>query len=123
MINDPTNWKKCMYCRKSTENFEDLIVTGGHSILIDSIPKNAEKNEVFKEYYSQPDSMIDDKYLIFAGFCNNFNQITEILPFEYYHFNLKSNSDIDRRYGVWANGVLSESSFKKDVRSNLELIQ
>ena len=66
--------------------------------------------------------MIDDKYLLLAGFCNNFEQITEIVKFEYYHFNLKSNSDIDRRYGIWANGVLSESTFKKDAILNLELI-
>jgi hypothetical protein len=37
----------------------------------------------------------------------------EIKEYEYYHFSLKSHDGTDRQYGVWANGVLSESTVKQ----------
>jgi len=45
-----------------------------------------------------------------AAFCKEFEKINTNESFKYYHFSLPRS-----RYGVWANGVLSESTFKKDV--------
>jgi hypothetical protein len=62
-------------------------------------------------------SKIGKHYVQRAAFSKDFKQITDIIPFEYYHFCLENG-----RYGVWANGVLSESALKKDIIKNLNLI-
>jgi len=90
---------------------EDLIVTGGHSLLVDKLE---ETNE-------QP-VMIDDKYLLFAYLSKDFVKLENIEMYTYYHFVLE-NSDDNGRFGVWANGVLTETTFKNDfVKHNYTLL-
>ena len=115
MINNPNNSKYCMYrLRKKGSMKNDLIVTGGHGILVSKLPDDIV--EPSKGYYSnKEDSMIDDKYLIIAGYSNMFKKINNSKQYEYYHFNLKD--DKDRRFGILANGVLSESTYRKIVKN------
>jgi len=111
IMNDPDNFKHCFYKLSSNNpELEDLVVTGGHGILVDKIPKGVVSPS--KGYYESSESKIDDKYLLIAGFTKQFEKINEIIPIEYYHFSLKSHEGTDRRYGVWANGILSESTFR-----------
>jgi hypothetical protein len=59
-------------------------------------------------------------YVQRAAFSKQFKKITTDEEFEYYHFSLKSGSKFTR-YGVWANGILSESTFSHDISKCLKL--
>jgi hypothetical protein len=111
--NSSNKWKNNMFVmRKTLENnlIEDLIMTGGHSLLVDEF-----KREYFREdrigYYEIQKSnpwTIDGKHLLLAGVSNFFKEIHDNNLYTYYNFTLDSNGDDEKRYGIWANGVLAE---------------
>ena len=97
---------------KQGDMIDDLVVTGGHGILKETISESeleADRDwfENKKEY-----SRIGKLFLVRAAFCEDFEKIESNDTFEYYHFSLKTKFRM-KRYAVWANGVLSESTFKK----------
>lgn len=109
MYNNPDRWVDCMYrYPKEKGMIDDLIITGGHSILINRTEypddlarqKTHLKGKVYK---------IKDKYMLFAGFCSQFQQITNQDIYRYYHIVLDDDNDPEKHYGIWANGVLTES--------------
>ena len=108
MINDPTNWSKCMF-RLPTIGFDDLVVTGGHGIL-KMKPSSSDISWVRNKLYSR----IDNMYLHRAAFSDEFSKINDTTEFEYYHLSLLSDNKL-KRYGIWANGILSESTFKDEM--------
>ena len=117
MGNNPNKWNHCMYKMEKTEEnglLEDLILTGGHSIMVDSI------SEVEQERYSNiglsnfaKENKIDEKYLLLASVSEQFIPLTDTNTYTIYHFCLKNNGDDTRRYGVWANGILTETPSKQ----------
>ena len=112
VINNPEKFTYCMYkMEKTAENglLEDLIVTGGHVLLVDDLGIYKEKND--KIFGSTP--MIDDKYLLLAAISKDFKKIDSVSLYTYYHFTLENNGSDDERFGVWANGILSETVSKK----------
>lgn len=105
----------CMYKMCKTEMnklTDDLIVIGGHSILVD---------ELSKEEYSRTSSIwgtplrIDEKYLLLAGISDKFERIEDNNVYTYYHFSVENDGNDETRYGIWANGVLVETPCKKDI--------
>jgi hypothetical protein len=56
---------------------------------------------------------IDNKYLLLAGISKEFEKVEDIEGFHYYHFILENNMDVNERFGVWANGILTELPSKK----------
>ena len=44
--------------------------------------------------------------------ADDFVKLENRLPYTYYHFILENNGDDDERFGVWANGMLSETPSK-----------
>jgi Na+-transporting NADH:ubiquinone oxidoreductase subunit NqrF len=109
-INDTTDPLKCMYKYNSCiENYDNLIVTGGHSILVDNLKnEQQEKQEKINFNYK-----IEDKQLSLAGFCDDFEQIKTNEEFTYYHIVLENNDEHDK-YGIWANGgILTETCQRK----------
>jgi hypothetical protein len=111
MINNPDRFNECMYkMEKTDENglIEDLIVTGGHSILVDDLGNYKEKNdELFGGIHK-----IDDKYLLLASVSNDFIKLETTNVYTYYHFILENNGNDDERFGIWANGILTETPSK-----------
>ena len=106
MINNPDKWSECMY-RLPLTDFDDLIVTGGHGILKRTINElDSDKTWVKCHRFSK----IDRLFLHRAAFCKDFIKIETLEQFDYYHLSLKGKKGV--RYGIWANGVLSESTFK-----------
>ena len=86
---------------------KDLIVTGGHSILVDSMTHNEDiKN---KKYFGNDVQIIDNKNLLLAAASNKFTPLTDNNQYNIYNFCLENNGDDNARYGVWANGVLVET--------------
>jgi hypothetical protein len=107
MINNPEKFNECMYKMEKTEEnglLDDLVVTGGHSILVDDLGICKEEND--KIFGTTP--MIDDKYLLLSAVSKEFVKLENTNLYTYYHFILENNGNDDERFGVWANGILTE---------------
>jgi hypothetical protein len=123
MVNNPDVWHASMYkMEKTDENglVEDLIVTGGHAVLTDTLED---------EYVALTKGRfgtilkIDDKYLLLASLSKDFKQIKTNDFYTYYHLCLENNGDDDERFGIWANGVLTETPSKKQfIGHNYQLL-
>jgi hypothetical protein len=114
--NNPSNPLSCMFKMEKTETnglIEDLIVTGGHSLLVDSID-NEELREKNSQFFNNDVPIIDNKVLHLAAASDHFKPIMDTNIFVYYHFILENDGDDEKRYGIWANGVLTETPKKKD---------
>jgi len=82
----------------------DVIVTGGHSILVDELTEQEQLNNKFNFY-----NIIEDKKLLLACNSDKFEKIEDDLEYELWHFALE-NDDIHKHYGVYiTDGILSES--------------
>jgi len=105
MVNNPEKFSECMYKMEKNETngiLEDLIVTGWHSVLVDDLGSFKEKKV----------EMVDDKYLLVSALSKQFIKLENTNLYTYYHFILENNGNDDQRFGVWANGVLTESASK-----------
>jgi len=92
-----------LYCKKT--GFDDLILTGGHSILVDSL----NEDEIIKtnKYWDVP-KMIDDKYLLLVCIDKNAELYEKNGLMNIYHVALECEN-IHRNFGIYANGILVES--------------
>lgn len=107
--NNPKKPLSCMYKMKKNNNMiDDLIVTGKHSILVDYLTEINKQNII--KYYGNPRIKIDNKYLILACVSDKFEKIRDNKMYEYYHLSLESNIK-NKRYGIYANGILTETTF------------
>jgi len=102
MKNDIQNVWESMYIHG------DLIITGGHGILCDKLTL-AEYNNLTRIYNGNINK-IEDKYVVFANQSHMFSQINNSGHFTYYHLALESDGDDYKRFGIWANGVLAETT-------------
>jgi hypothetical protein len=89
------------------QGFEPLIVTGGHALLVDTLTQ--EEREAQAAFWERDEAVIDDKLLMIAPVSKDFQPILTTDLFTYYHFTVENDGDDDRRYGVWANGFLTET--------------
>ena len=103
------------------ELFEDLFITGGHSILVDDFLSDEQKNKtnkLFGKIY-----VTDNKYLLLA--CVDERASVYETPGKYtiYHLALENEDDC-ANYGIYANGLLVESCSKRFLKqiSRMELI-
>ena len=117
MINNPNRFDECMYKMEKTEEnglLDDLIVTGGHAILVHDLAEYKEEND--KIFGITP--MIDDKYLLLSAVSKEFIKLENTNLYTYYHFILENNGNDDERFGVWANGILTETPSKKQFNNH-----
>ena len=94
-------------CTKSNypELFEDLVITGCHSILVDSLSE--EEREGVIGLLRQV-CVTEDKYRLPACLDKRAVKFEEVGIFTIYHIALE-NEDIMKNYGIIANGLLVES--------------
>jgi hypothetical protein len=107
LVNNPDNFSQCMYTLKKTDDnglTENLTVTGYHSILVDDLGDHKEENDRILGQQT-----IDGKHLLLAAVSKNFTKVENNNVFTYYHFILENNNDNEERFGVWANGILTET--------------
>lgn len=104
IINDPTDFRRCMYIMPTT----NLIITGGHSILVDDITDDERNTLLAIDHIHK----IEGKYLLLAAATSKFERLTNTNKYTYYHFVLQSD-DPTQRFGVWANGILTETTFRE----------
>ena len=83
----------------------DIILTGGHSILVDELTEKEQLNN--KRY--KFNSIIEDKKLLLVSSCDDFEQLPDDVEYELYHLVLE-NENIYSKYGIYINDdILSEA--------------
>ena len=113
LTNNPTIHSKCMYTMtKTSENglTEDLIMLGNHSILVDTMGNCEELNNTL---WGRTTPILDKKYLLLAAASTDFVQVQNTKPYVYYNLVLDNEKDDEVRFGIWANGILTETPSKK----------
>jgi photosystem II stability/assembly factor-like uncharacterized protein len=82
-----------------------VILTAGHSILVDDLTEEEEVNNLKYEF----NQTIEDKKLLLACSSDKFEKIDDDLEYELHHFSLESDEP-KAHYGVYiTDGILSES--------------
>jgi hypothetical protein len=111
LLNNVNDFRSCMFVLPKNETMtKDLIITGGHSILVDTMSEK--ENAKNLEYFGGNKLVIDGKHLLLAGASSKFTPLQDTNLHTYYHFILENEGDDDVRYGVWANGILTETPSK-----------
>ena len=110
-------------CSKSIypELFEDLYITGCHSILVNKLSESERE----KTMDALGDIFITDrKYRLMAYLDERSEPYTETGRYTIWHIALENN-DYFMNYGIYANGLLVESTSKRYMKelSGLELLE
>jgi hypothetical protein len=109
--------------REYPEVFEDLIMTGCHSILVEQFLSEEEKQKAI-EINSGKLYVTDNRYRLPA--CADEKSSVYEIPGKYtiYHLALE-NLDYFMNYGIYANGLLVETCSKRYLKeiSGMELIE
>jgi hypothetical protein len=108
-INNPTEQgvANCMYIMTKTEDnglIEDLTLTRNHGVLVEKLTEDEEK-KVDKNNLP----VIDGLLSIITADSDKFEKVEDTNVYNYYHFSLDGDGDNDRRFGVYANGLLVET--------------
>ena len=117
LINEEDNFEKCMYkMTKTNENglLEDLLITGWHSILVDDLKEYKNEND---KVFGKETPKIDDKHLLLACVSKDFIKMKNNERFTYYHFTLEG--DDNECFGIWANGILTETTSTHNFKSKI----
>ena len=107
---------------KYPEVFEDLVLTGSHSILVDNFISEKQKQttaEVLGQIY-----VTDNKYRLPACVDDRASVYKEKGIHTIYHLALE-NDNYYMNYGIYANGLLVETCSKRYLKelSNITLIE
>ena len=91
------------------EIFEDLYITGLHSILVDSLTK--QQAEKIMSFYNLTDGfyLTDNKFRLPACFDDRATLYETDDDVTIYHLAL-DNENEDNNYGIYANGLLVETT-------------
>ena len=99
---------------------EDLIITGCHSILVDEFKEGEREkaNELLGDVF-----ITDNKYRLPACVDEGASIYEIPAPHFIYHLALE-NDDYKMNYGIYANGLLVETSSKRHLKeiSKMELL-
>lgn len=91
---------------KNPDLIEDLFVSGQHSILVDELDKS--EIELTKTRWKKLQK-IDNKYLLMAFVSTDFEVINDDNEYELFQVILENEENNKQQFGIWANGILSES--------------
>jgi hypothetical protein len=92
--------------KKTDDNglIEDLTLTRNHGILVEKMSEDEEK-KIDKNNMLVIENLIS----IITAHSDKFEKILDTNVYKYYHFSLDGDGDNDKRFGVWANGILVET--------------
>jgi hypothetical protein len=51
---------------------------------------------------------IGPKKLVMSSISSQFEKQTDVSEYTYYHFCVEDDNGMQRKFGVWSNGILSE---------------
>ena len=103
---------KCTY-KNFPEVFEDLVITGCHSILVDNF-KDDEQVEKTRKLLGNIYST-DDKWRLPACIDERTEHYEKEGTFTIYHLALE-NDDYYMNYGIYANGLVVETCSKRFLK-------
>jgi hypothetical protein len=63
--------------------------------------------------YGDAERKIDGKYKVTAWASEKFNVINDDKKYVYYHLVLENDGNVNKQYGIWCNGILTESQCEK----------
>jgi len=102
---------------KYPEITENLVVTGGHSILVDKLTKTQkEKTKKYWDIYHKT----DDKYRLLSVVNNKATPYEIEGEFNIYHIAIESDDELTN-FGIYANGLLVESCSKHYLKLTMKL--
>ena len=107
-------------CEYNPDLTEDLHLTGGHSLLLDTLT-DEESNDMKKIHWPTTEEyMVEDKYKLLACFSHKLHMSTEQNA-EIYHLTLEppENAKPSHVYGIYANGILVESCSESGMEQTL----
>jgi hypothetical protein len=112
---------KCSQSEYS-EVFEDLVITGCHSILVDNFSSEEQKERVIE--VNGDTYVTDRKYRLPACADPRASVYETAGTYTIYHFALEHN-DYYMNYGIYANGLLVETCSKRILKemSNMTFIE
>lgn len=90
------------------ELLEDLYITGSHSVLVDTLTPS-EKEDIRHEFGKI--FVTEDKYRLMACVDKRARPWSQPGSFKIFHFALEDENKY-RNFGVYANGLLVETTFK-----------
>jgi hypothetical protein len=107
---------------KYHEIFEDLIITGCHSLLVDNFISEEQKNNT--KNINGDIYITDNKYRLPACVDDRTSIYDNVGTYTIYHLALE-NDDYYMNYGIYANGLLVETCSKRYLKelSNMTLIE
>jgi hypothetical protein len=119
----PQNTLNQLYTYSRERNpdlIEDLHLTGGHSLLLDTLT-DEELYDMKQIHWPEDEYMVEDKYKLLASLSRDIRVAAE-QNVEIYHFTLEppENARLSHVYGVYANGVLAESCSHGAMDKSLE---
>jgi surface protein len=121
LINEPNNYKRCMYIMKKNNNnglIDDLIITGNHPFFVDNLQPN--EYSMQKNHFIQK---IHNKYLLLSYISQKFKSIKDNDVYNYYNFILECDVTSNySKFGVYANGLLVEIHNNKKLNKNNDFI-
>ena len=104
-VNNPSIFHSCMYY------YNDLFITGGHSILVDEIDNKPKEYEL---WYNNKNK-IEDKYLKLCCDDERFIKINSNDEFTVFHLVLEGD---EKQYGIYVNeGLLSETTTENNFHN------
>lgn len=112
LLNSKNNKLLRMYRMKNTE----IIVTGGHAILVDELSEKQKENQEQIGFYNT----LYDKNFLLACFSDDFEELPEIKLYNIYHLVLENN-DPECHFGIYCeNNVLTESCPENFLLSHMQ---
>ncbi len=109
--NNPKIWYRSLFRHKES----GLTVTGGHSILVNSFNP---VEQTIVDQFNYPVRQIDGMYTLLSTFAySRFEQLQDNDIHVIYHFVVESDN-AQRQYGVYANGILSETISLNDFNDS-----
>jgi hypothetical protein len=114
-----------LYVMKKEKNqiIDNLYVTGSHAILKDSLTEveNNKMNRLLEKIKETYKRQMDDKHKLIACFDKLFEEYNEQGYFNIYHIILENNGDVEKNYGIYANGLLVESTNEKTIEKDIDI--
>uniref|UniRef100_A0A6C0JDV4 Hedgehog/Intein (Hint) domain-containing protein n=1 Tax=viral metagenome TaxID=1070528 RepID=A0A6C0JDV4_9ZZZZ len=114
---DDKRIKDRLYKYSNNDFPEDLVLTGGHSILVDELTE--EQKEKTSKYW-KIFHKTDDKHRLLAVVDENAVPYEIPGSFNIYHIALEHDDD-SANYGIYANGLLVESCCKRALKNKINI--
>ena len=110
------------YRESNLDLIEDLHLTGGHSLLLDTLTDDESVNMKKIHWPTKEEYIVDDKYKLLACFSRELRISTEQYA-EIYHITLEppENANSTHVYGIYANGILVESCSKWSMQKSMAI--